>query len=296
MRTEVKMAHDGEFLREYGKSNFVVVSEALSIGRVKWDMVPIGKKGQNGVVFYMTTEQMYALCREIISGKFEEKIKADTGNYPSAYKYATGEDAALKLNIGGGKVGCRIQMQDAKNKVNYTMAVSMSAMEEMAKCYFLNTGLIPLVPGSYYASVVSAFEEGRKERSKFRKPTAEEVGEAVDVNRTIEEPEHDTKEDVAEKEPKKVETKSEEKAESESEKANYKIKVHGESALKKGFITFNGIDQTGKKVFLIFRPADAEKLNWFEQFKASAAEKETEITLFCEKKNDYLLYVGPAKK
>jgi hypothetical protein len=309
MKTEMKMAYEGEFLREYGKQYFIVASEALNIGRVKWNMVPIGKGGQKDIAFYMTTEQMLALCSEILDGTFAKKLAEDASNaYPSAYRYATGEDGALHLNIGGGKVGCRVQMQDAKSNTRYLMAVSMESLATMARKYLLATGLTSVVPGSYYASVVTEFEKGRVERSKFRK-TNEDVGDPIDMNNDMigayeEEPvtpaKEENKETTKKVEPKKEPPKAKEEPHGATEKTgevkNFTLLVNGKSALKKGFVTFEGKDESGNKINLMFRKEDTDKLSWFESFSNAAMAKETSITICGERKGDFILYVGPAKK
>lgn len=299
MKTEIEMAREGEFLREYGKQYFVAVSEALSIGRVKWEMVPIGKSGKGGLVFYMTTEQVLGICKEINNGTFAKKIAADTGAYPGAYKYATGEDASLHLNIGGGKAGCRIQMQDAKKKLNYTMAVSMEAMTRMAQKYMLDTGMIAVAPNSYYASVIAAFEEGRGKRAQFRKPDAKEIGESVDVNNSaVDDAVPDAPEaPAAPPAPAPAPAPKQDEKKTESVVDNFKIKVKGSRNTQRGFYTFPGvIDGTNEAVTLMFRIEDANTIGWFSKFENSAAVEETTISIAGEKRGNFVMYIGPAKK
>jgi hypothetical protein len=305
MKTEIEMARDGEFLRKYGTQHFIVVSEALSIGRVKWEMVPKGKNGKGGLTFYMTTEQVLGICKEINNGTFAKKIAADTGAYPGAYKYATGDDASLHLNIGGGKVGCRIQMQDSKKKLNYTMALSMDDMTRMAQKYMLNTGMIAVAQNSYYASVIAAFEEGRNKRAKFRKPDAQELGEPVDLNNSVV-----AEDDAAAEAPATtaapaptsepaITSVSPDKDDKKSEPviANFKIVAKGTRNTQRGFYTFPGkIDGTNESVTLMFRIEDANKIGWFAKFENSAAVEETTISIAGEKRGSFIMYTGPAKK
>ena len=308
-KTELEMAKEGEFLREYGKNHFVVVSEALSIGRVKWNMVPIGAKGQKDLVFYMTTEQMLSLCSEIMNGVFAKKIAADQNAYPSAYQYMTGEDGSLRLNIGGGKVGCRVQMQDKKANpvVNYTMAVSAESLTVMARKYMLDTGMMPVVPGSYYASVVAAFEEGREERKGFRKPKPEELGDSVDTKSVVDESEAPAPAAPAKAPEKKPEPeKKPDPAKPAAEKANekpagvdgvYSLTVKGNKVLQKGLYVFDAVDEKGNAVKLTFRKEEADKLKWFAQFENSltAGGDVPPLKIRGEKKGAYILYKGPAK-
>ena len=302
-KTELEMAKEGEFLREYGKNHFVVVSEALSIGRVKWNMVPIGAKGQKDLAFYMTTEQMMSLCSEILNGVFAKKVAADQNAYPSAYQYMTGEDGSLRLNIGGGKVGCRVQMQDKKASpvVNYTMAVAVEALTVMARKYMMDTGMVPVVPGSYYASVVAAFEEGREERKGFRKPKPEELGDSVDANTVVDDAEtpaaaHATPAKVDQNKKADEIVVDDKTSEVDGEDANYTISVRGTKTLKKGFYFFDATDADGNAVSLMFRKEDAEKLGWFTKFENAAAAEDTKLTIRGEKRKNCILYKGPAKK
>lgn len=313
MKTEMNMAREGEFLREYGKQYFVVASEALNIGRVKWNMVPIGKKGQGDIAFYLTTEQMLALCAEILDGTFAKKIEADkTNKYPQAYSYMTGEDGSLHLAIGAGNAGCRIQMRNTKvqPQLNYTMAVSMAAINTMARKYMLCAGLMPVAPGSYYAGVVAEFEAGREERSKFRKqPSDAEIGDSVDTNSVVDEtveakmadnavaepPKNEKKSETKKVEPPKAEKKEEPKAE-QPVGENFTLTLHGAKTVQKGFYVFEGTDEKGENIKLMFRQQDADSLKWFAKFENAAALGDTSLKILGEKKNNFILYVGPAKK
>jgi hypothetical protein len=303
-KTELEMAKEGEFLREYGKNHFVVVSEALSIGRVKWNMVPIGAKGQKDLVFYMTTEQMLGLCSEILNGVFAKKIAADQNAYPSAYQYMTGEDGSLRLNIGGGKVGCRVQMQDKKANpvVNYTMAVSVEALLTMARKYTLCTGMTPVAPGSYYASVIASFEEGREERKGFRKPKPEEIGDSVDANNVVDESAEPTHKAEPNKEPTKADVKKETPKPADKPKndddvdGNFTLTVKGNKTLQRGLYVFDATDDKGAAVKLTFRKEEADKYSWFASFENSLAGGETkELKIRGQKEGVYILYKGPAK-
>lgn len=293
MRTEFETAKSGEFLREYSQTHFVVVSEALNIGRVKWSIVPKGKAGQGDIVFYMTTEQMLALCTEIQSGVFADKVKADSANaFPNAYHYTTGEDGCLHLNIGGGKNGCRIQMRDTKAKTNYTVAVPVAIMGVMARRYMIDTGLQPVVTNSYYESILVAFEEGRKERSKFRKPTAEEIGESIDETTILRE---DVSVQSDEPPVKESEKKSEPKKEETPRLENFELMVKGNKKEQNGCYRFDAtLDD--KPVVLLFKIADVSTQQWFEKFENAVATNETKLKIQGERRNQFIMYYGPQKK
>jgi hypothetical protein len=301
--TEIEMARSGEFLREYGSKYFIAVTEALNIGRVKVEMVPKGSGGQNGIVFYLTVEKMLNLCSEILNGVFAKKIAADTGNYPTAYQYVTGDDGCLKFNIGNGKAGICVQMMNSKSKLNYIMGIPAEALTTMARKYMLCTGMTPVVKTSYYGSVIDAFELGRKERAKFLKKPAEELGDVIDANAIV-----DDAEDVVEKpKPKAEEPKAEAKPAPKTEtktatdkaatvEEKFVVNISGNKSINKGFYVFHGTDDQKNAIRLMFRKADADKLSWFTDFENAAAAGSSKIAIMGEKKNDCILYKGPAKK
>ena len=288
--TEIDMAKAGEFLREYGKQYFVVVSEALNIGRVKWNMVPIGKKGQDGIDFYLATEQMVALCQEIQSGRFEKKLANDTGNYPAAYKYVTGNDGSLNLNIGGGKVGCRVQMMNKATKLNYTMAVSIDAMKDMARKFLLCVGLTPVMSKTYYASVIKAFEDGRVEKAKFRK-APEELYDVVDANAVAE---HDNEPMDAVKPPYNKEVNEKPETNLNTGDQVYHLVVKGDKETKKGFYVFPATTDNNENVSVMFRIIDASDLSWFAKMEEKAKKDGAKIAVIGERKNEYILFKGIA--
>lgn len=294
MTTELEMAKNGEFLREYGKQYFVAVSEALNIGRVKWNMVPIGGGGKNDIAFYLTTEQMLALCNEIKSGMFAKKMdkeKADGIKYPSAYKYATGEDASLNLNIGSGNVGCRVQMRDTKANLNYTMAVSMDAMRDMMYKYLLCTGMTPVVPNSYYASVIDAFEEGRKDRAKFRKNPPAGLTDVKNMNTPTDDDEDKVVEQTSA--PTNAETTNVSETQNVKDEV-FTVSVSGPKMIKGDFYAFTA-KVNDEDVVLTFKKEIADKLAWFAKFENSVTIEPMSIKIFGEKNGKFILYKGAAK-
>ena len=290
-RTELQMARDGEFLREYGKTHFCVIAEALEIGRVKFSLVPIGKSGKDDLVFYMTVEDFLELCSDFRTNKAQKKIAADAGSYPSAYKYTTGKDGSLHLAIGGGKIGARIQIQDTIAKKNYTMAVSVASLEKMAKKFMIDTGYTPVTADSYYGKVVAAFEEGRKARSNTHKNV--EIDDAVNDNELVEE----VKTPVAQETVVEKNTADPVAEEPKSNKSNnnpsmeYTLKAHGSKLASKGFYIFNAeLVPSGEKVRLLIREGDTKNLDWYDEFEKRAAEDAgTQITVNGERRDNYIL-------
>lgn len=279
-KTEVEMAREGEFLREYGKQYFVVAVEALNIGRVKWSMVPIGKKGQDELTFYMPVEKMLALCLLFQDGTAQKKIAADTNSYPSAFHYVTGEDGSKILNIGGGKVGCRINIQDKSKTKNYIMAVSLESLETMARKFLMCTGYMSPAPGSYYESVIQSFEKGRAARAQYKHNVS-----AAD----LEEPTAG----IPEETPSIPPVKNPEPTKKPVDPADikeYTLKIQGEKKAQKTFWRFEGM-LGDEAVSLLFNQNDVKNIKWFPDFEQAAKrENGTEITIMAEKKDKFLLF------
>lgn len=291
IRTEMEMAMEGEFLRQYGSKYFVVAREQLSIGRIRWDMVPIGKHATGAIVYYMKNEEMFALATEILNGAFAKKIAAETSKYPTTYQYATGKDAHLHLNIGKSTAAnsCCIQMQDATTKAQYLMGVPMSAMYDMARKYMLCTGAMTVQSGSYFESVMKAFEKGRADRlAKFGKVNVSEDD--------LDEPTTPTADEEAPaKQTKPAPAQNTKKEEPKPADAEYSLVVNGKKTLSKGFYKFSA--KLGEEaVSLLFKQEDADKMKWFAEFENTAATKPTTLNLVGEKNGNFILFKSVQKK
>lgn len=262
--TELEMARNGEFLREYGKQYFCVALEALNIGRIKWSMVPIGKKGQDELTFYMLLEDFRWLCKELVNGVAEKKIAADNAPYPTAYKYVTGQNGSKLLNIGGSNspAMARINIQDKSKQParNYTMAVSVKSLRNMAQKFFMNTV-------EYDKQVVAAFEAGRKERAKYKHALSSDD----DVVSAPEEAPAPAKPvSNASSEPKPPVTKSKPTAQNDE----YVLCVKGtkkETKDKSGKAYWSFQATRGQEKFtLLFSQDKVNELNWFADFEKAA--------------------------
>lgn len=287
IKTEMEMAMEGEFLRQYGSKYGISTREQLSIGRIRWDMFPIGKHGVGAIVYYMKNEEMFALATDILNGNFARRIAAETSSYPTAYQYATGKDAHLHLNIGKSKAAnsCCIQMQDATAKTQYLMGVSMTAMYDMARKYMLCTGAMPVQSGSYFESVMKAFEKGRADRlAKFGKVVVPEDDIDEPVIPTVDEeaPAKQAKPPKKEEPPKVV-------------AADYTVVVNGKKTLDKGFYKF-AATLDNAPVTLLFKKEEAESMKWFAEFENQAAIKPTNLNLVGEKNGKFILFKSVQKK
>lgn len=81
---------------------FVKIKQAYAIEKVCFSFVKKGEKGA-GFDIYVNIDVFDNLCDEILSGEFAQKLAADHGAYPAAFKYVCGQNGANELSIGRGK-------------------------------------------------------------------------------------------------------------------------------------------------------------------------------------------------
>ena len=287
MKSEMTIARDGELLREHGKKYFVVVAEALDIGRFKWSIVPIGMNGKDALVFYMTVEQMWMLVNDVKTGVFQKKMAASTQDkYPQAYKYVTGADGHLRLNMSGGQFGVRVQIQDAKANKNYMMSAAMSAFEIMAYRFETFLGVHAPAPGGYYASIVAAFEEGRKKRASYHKNIPQDALEAPE---TVVDDDSATADVAAEQ--------NDNKQKESTEATKYVVTITKPKTQRKEFYSFSGHTKDDEKpVTLLFKMTDVPNIPWFNNLEKSI-KKDGSVTIgiYGHYKDGFILYDNDAK-
>lgn len=190
MKDLTEAIKNGTILTAYGKKFLLSVTLVPNISKVRFSLVEIGTKGGNHNDFYMDYSQMRRLCEEIGNGVTAKKITADaTNQYPGAYKYVTGENGSKKLNIGGGQIGCRVQIQINKdgNWDNKISAVSYDDLREMAFLFNLCSGLVPVLEKSFYGNLYKAFLDGEETRNKFHSSYNPKEDDEVTENASAEE-------------------------------------------------------------------------------------------------------------
>lgn len=275
MKSEVDQLKDGLLLEAYSQKYMLKVYEAFGIGRVRFTMLPIGKKGKDNVDFYMPLETFRVLCEEIKNETALKRVVADTASYPAAYTYVTGEDGALRLNIGGSQVqgkpdakACRIQMQDSVNKRNYLIKIAWDEMKKMAFYFDLTTGMLPMYPASYIENLYKAFLTGCEARGKFYKnPLPEDQAEVKSGDQV----EDEQPEATEKKEPVK---KEEEKKDDEN--PILELKVVGEKTINKNFYVYP-VKHGDADMLMAISIDEAGKLPWFETFDKNPAGEDLKI-------------------
>ena len=316
MKTLKELALAGECLNAYGKQYMLNVTlDAIDINRTRWSMVPLNNGGKNAVDFYLQLPQMILLCKEITSGIAEKKILADANSqYPSAYKFVTGENGEKKLNIGGGKVGVRIQCQDAGKNLRYMMAVSMEDLKMMAVNFQLFTGLTPVGANTYFGSLVEEFNKGREQRKKFHVSLSKSDMETPEQDAAPAEQKPAEKAPEKKSEPvkaqeKKQEAKAEPKPEPKKpaqeatapEERKYTLNIAGPVKDANGYYQFN-CKEDDKAYYLLFKKDEADELTWFEQFRKKAESLDgAKMPVIAERRSakqgdtDFLIYKGVAR-
>ena len=165
--TEKDMLKSGAIVQSYTKTHLFTVKPAFSISRVCFSIVKLNTNGEEFLDYYMTTKDMLDLCKKIDDGTVKEKLKQDKSDYPSAYKYITGDNGSKKLNLGGGQKGPRIQIQIYENNKwnNMMTVVPYKDLEYMTFMYKLVAGLIPC--NGYYKELFKVYWDGAKERDEL---------------------------------------------------------------------------------------------------------------------------------
>ena len=132
--TPETMLRSGAIMQAYGRTDMISVTPAPDIHKVRWSIVKLKTSGREHVDFYMGMDDMRRLCAEILNGIAEKRIRADTANYPSAYQYTGGKDGCRRLNVGSGRKGICVQIQEKKGEKwdGKIIAVSWSALQDMA--------------------------------------------------------------------------------------------------------------------------------------------------------------------
>lgn len=167
-KTKIDELREGNIITSYGGQNFLTVSPVPDICSCKFSIVEKGSAGKKHTDFYLDMDKMRRLVEEINDGPAYKKLQDDAKNqYPSAYKYTTGENGCKHLNIGGGMKGIRVQVSDTSAKVNQMVVVPWTDIQDMA--FYFNLVMGEKVTSRYYSKLADAFWEGVIERQKYFK-------------------------------------------------------------------------------------------------------------------------------
>ena len=178
--TEKEVLASGAVLKEYTQTDFLSVSPAPAIGRVKFSIVKQGTAGKDHADFYLGMEAFRLLIGDLCSAAGIKKLNESADHqYPDAFKMTSGTDGSKHLNIGGGRKGVRIQIQvkEGEKWNNRMVIVPFDALRSCKFRFELVMGLIPTQEGSYYRSLYDAFWDGEEQRAKYYRSSYDEAGD-----------------------------------------------------------------------------------------------------------------------
>lgn len=176
--TERDLLESGAILKEYTQTDFITVSPAPAIGKVQFSIVKQGTKGKDCSNFYLDTEKFRLLCQDLCSISGAKKLSENLDHpYPDVYKYIAGTEGSKHLNIGGGRKGIRIQIQEKRGGAwdNRMVTVPYNTLQSMKFRFELVMGLIPAT--HYYKSLIDAYWRGAEQRDKYYRKAYNESGD-----------------------------------------------------------------------------------------------------------------------
>lgn len=294
--TKKEQLADGQLIKVFGQKSMFAVYPAPEIDRVRFTIVDLGTNGKEFIDIYLTTEEVRSFCADIDNGVARAKFDADTGNYPSAYQWAKGENAAKRLTIGGGskvKNGVRVNMSHVINGTTKrkNAVVLFSDLQELSFLFKLTYGLIPVTPGSHYDQLFQTFVSNiGKYKSNYDESEEGATIITEPAGEIVEEP-------YSEPEVKAGATsKSEKKSDGESDSKIVKFTAVSNGPVE---ITKKGnkavpitVKETGETSILVFTPEQIENISWFAKYEKKVAEKETSMNVIAEKRAKHYAFVG----
>lgn len=166
-QTMKEMLAEGTIGLAYGKSTFIRIKPAYSIGKINFSIVKQDTAGKEHLDFYLDVDLMRKLVLEIEKGAFAKKYNDETKQ--PCYIWRTGKDGCKTLSFSKGKAGIMINIfNNENNEQKKMMAVySLDEFETMIFLFKLTSGLIPLAQPSYYYSLLEAFNQSQ-EKNTFK--------------------------------------------------------------------------------------------------------------------------------
>ena len=148
---------------------FVKIYPVLKLDKIKFSFVKKGEKG-SGFDIYVDMVRFLRLCKDIISRRMEKLIAEDKGEYPSAWKYVTGNDGSKTLAIGKARNGAplingSVKGDDKSKKYAMVPLTSYEDLLEMADLFMVVTGYTPVT--GYWSNLKKLFEEAQANNQKY---------------------------------------------------------------------------------------------------------------------------------
>lgn len=169
------MLKEGCIAAFYTQKGFFLKVYMTKIDKVKMSFVEKGKKGA-GFDIYVDLTAFILLTEDILSGVLLQKIAQDTGDYPGAWTYVTGENGSKTLAIGKGQKGTLIQGRiKGETPKNAFIPVSYEDLRSMAIWFQLVAGLKPAAPDSFIWGLIKICKEAvAKNAAHFKESDTDE--------------------------------------------------------------------------------------------------------------------------
>ena len=176
-----QLCDEGGFAAFYTqKGYFVKVKPVYQIDKVKFCFVEKGKKG-SGFDIYVDTDEFDLLCDDILSERMAKQIQKENSEYPSAWKYVTGEKGNKSVAIGKSKNG-GVVIHGAvigEKKMNAFVPCTYNDLRKMAKNY-------QRFSQGYWNEICDEFRKGYADTQKYFKGVAED--DEISVEAPVEVP------------------------------------------------------------------------------------------------------------
>lgn len=248
------LARKGTIAIAYSRQFMLTINEAFSIDRVRFSIVKLKTDGKESIDFFLETREMNRLCEEVINGRAEQRIEADTGKEPNAYRFASGDGGNMILRIGKGDVGVRVQISDRFNTQNtWFVPIKFADLYDIAFMYRLMSGLVLTQEGHYYNYLQHEFLAGITERKEEKQQ-----------KRSVVDDKHMTA---------------------------FNVVIYGEPKTMKGFLSFSGTDTaTNDKVSVLFRQDGTFNQEAMDSLIERAGEEPVSLYFIGERRGAFVLY------
>lgn len=150
-----KLMEDGKILEHYGNKNFITISPALGIDKVKFSIIENGTGGKNPADIYITMSAAIAFFEDVKDGTAGRRFNADIEKAePEAYIFRTADTldghGKKEIRIGGGKYGVRFQTIFSECRSGNGKRICTCYMHELRFAADLYLAYIGLIPCSRY--------------------------------------------------------------------------------------------------------------------------------------------------
>lgn len=190
-RTAEELAEDGKILEHHGQKDFLVISPAIGIDKLKISIIENGTAGKNPADIYIPTSAAVALFEDVKDGTAGRRFNADRDKAePESYIFRTADTmdgrGNKEIRIGGGKYGVRFQTTFSECRSGNGKRICTCYMNELrfaADIYLSYIGLIPC--GRYIEHLIELLDVKEQEvQEAIRRKQAESTASRAEAEQT----------------------------------------------------------------------------------------------------------------